>query len=466
MTQQRHIAVIDIGKTNAKLALVDLATLREIAVLTRPNTVQTDGPWPHYDVEGHWAFLLDALRRFHSDHGIDAISVTTHGACAALLDAAGQLAAPILDYEHSYSADLRRDYAALKPAFADTGSPTLAAGLNIGAQLHWQFAQDPSLRDRTAQIVTYPQYWGHRLTGVAATDLTSIGCHTDLWHPRAGQFSDLPERLGIAGKIAPLRKPSDILGPVLPQIADQTGLSPNTPVSVGIHDSNASLYPHLLTQKGAFSVVSTGTWVITMSIGGHALALDAQRDTLMNVDARGDAVPSARFMGGREFELIQQGHKTPPTPQEVGDVLGQGLMLLPAVEPSSGPFAGHTMGWTANGHTDDLSRAPACGSGQRSAVLSFYLAMMTDTCLQLTGARGPTLIEGPFARNAEFTALLAAATGREVLTSEAATGTSIGAALLFGSDAHLASPAPAPAPYDTEQLRDYAQNWRARTAAR
>ena len=80
MTQPRHIAVIDIGKTNAKLALVDLTTLAEIAVVTRSNTVRPGPPWPHFDVEGHWNFLLDALGQFHSTHGVDAISVTTHGA--------------------------------------------------------------------------------------------------------------------------------------------------------------------------------------------------------------------------------------------------------------------------------------------------------------------------------------------------------------------------------------------------
>lgn len=61
MTALSHIAVIDIGKTNAKLALVDLVTLTEIAVVTRPNKILAGPPWPHFDVEGHWQFLLAAL---------------------------------------------------------------------------------------------------------------------------------------------------------------------------------------------------------------------------------------------------------------------------------------------------------------------------------------------------------------------------------------------------------------------
>ena len=42
-----HVAVIDIGKTNAKLALVDLATLKELAIVKRPNMVLPGPPWPH-----------------------------------------------------------------------------------------------------------------------------------------------------------------------------------------------------------------------------------------------------------------------------------------------------------------------------------------------------------------------------------------------------------------------------------
>ena len=84
MTSPKHIAVIDIGKTNAKLALVDATRMEEIAVETRPNTVRPGPPWPHFDLDGHWDFLLGALTHMQADHGIDAISVTTHGAAAVL----------------------------------------------------------------------------------------------------------------------------------------------------------------------------------------------------------------------------------------------------------------------------------------------------------------------------------------------------------------------------------------------
>lgn len=446
----KHIAVIDIGKTNAKLALVEAGSLREIAVETRPNRVLPGPPWPHFDLEGHWDFLLHHLAAFHAAHGVDAISITTHGASAVLLDAGGDLACPMLDYEHPGPDALAAEYDALRPAFAETGSPRLPMGLNLGAQLHWMLETMPGLRDRVAQVLTYPQYWGFRLTGVAATDVTSLGCHTDLWKPWQGGFSALVDRLGLAGKIAPARRSGDVLGRLRPDLMAQTGL-PAVPVTCGIHDSNASLYPHVLGRAAPFAVVSTGTWVVCMAVGGRAVPLNAARDVLVNVNALGAPVPSARFMGGREYELIRQGSDVQPVAEDVAQVLRSGLMILPAVEPGSGPFPGRVMRWTAAPVTED----------QRIAALSLYLALMTETCLGLIGAEGPAIIEGPFARNAIYLAMLASLRPGGVETASSATGTAAGAALLaLGAGSAPASHRVAPRP-DAAALADYAARWRA-----
>ena len=61
--------------------------------------------------------------------------------------------------------------------------------------------------------------------------------------------------------------------------------------------------------------------------------------------------------------------------------------------------------------------------------------MMTATCLELIGAEGPVIVEGPFARNRPFAEMLAAATGRPVLPQEGQAGTSVGAALLYAGAA-------------------------------
>lgn len=449
MTMPRHIAVIDVGKTNAKLALVDGERLEEVAVVTRPNAVLPGLPWPHYDLEGHWDFFLEHLGAFQRSHGIDAISVTTHGATVVLLAEDGSLAAPLLDYEHEGPDEVSAAYDAIRPDFEETGSPRLPVGLNFGAQLHWLLARDPGLAERTAHILTYPQYWGYRLTGALASDLCSLGCHSDLWSPRAGEWSSLAGKLGITEKLAPPLLPSAKLGTLLPDVAAKCGLSADLPVLCGIHDSNASLLPHLSGRKGSFAVVSTGTWVIAMAVRGNTLALDPARDTLMNVNALGEPCPSARFMGGREYELIRDGSDAAPGEADRARVLGERIMLLPAVVSGSGPFAGQEHRWTS----------PPQGDGERIFALSLYLALMTRSCLDLIGASGPVIVEGPFARNPDYLAMLAALSPEGVENAASATGTSIGAALLFAEDTPPVATTPVAAPEDG-QFADYAREWR------
>lgn len=447
-----RVAVLDVGKTNVKLALVDTRTAQELAVISRPNRVLPGPPYPHYDVEGQWQFFLSGLAEVQARHGVDAISVTTHGASVVMLDTAGGLAAPVLDYEHDGPDSVAEAYDALRPGFAQTGSARMRHGLNVGAQLHWQMLQDPGLRDRIGQIVSYPGYWVHRLTGRAGFDLTSIGCHTDLWNPALGQLSALPERLGIAGLIAPRVRPSDVAGPVLPKVAQATGLSPATPVVFGIHDSNASLLPHLLGRKPPFAVVSTGTWVVCMAVGGDPVTLDPARDTLVNVNALGQPTPSAKFMGGREHAVLCGDAPAAGDDAAADAVVARGVMAMPAVQPDSGPFPGREWCWRPDAPANAEMRAVASG---------YYLALMTAECLAMIGAAGPVLLEGPFGRNPWFTEMLAAATGRPLEVSASRTGTSVGAALLVGGGGWPAEALAAQAQSPRHaRLLAYAARWR------
>ncbi|UTS87420.1 FGGY-family carbohydrate kinase [Rhizobium anhuiense] len=447
-----RIAVLDIGKTNAKVVVLDSETGAEIAVLKRPNIAIKTGLYPHYDIETLWSFALDALKSLAREPGFDAISITTHGASAALLARDGALAMPVIDYEHEYPQEIRDAYTALRPSFDETFSPRLAMGLNVGAQLHYQKTAFPEEFAKAATILTYAQYWTARLTGIAANELTSLGCHTDLWNPRAGSYSSLVDRLGIRDLMAPIRSAFDALGPVLPEIAAELGLAAPVPVYCGIHDSNASLLPHLVHREAPFAVVSTGTWVINFGVGGDLDHLDPNRDALANVDAYGRAVPSSRFMGGREFEILSA--EIGPVDEKavqaaIGPVIDKGMMLLPNIAAGSGPFPGKASRWIG---AEEASRE------QRYATACLYLALMTDACLGLIGAKGPVIVEGPFALNGTYLKLLAALTGREVMALPGSTGTSQGAALLTGIRPASGTETHIP-PTDIPGLAAYRTHW-------
>ncbi|WP_069308115.1 FGGY-family carbohydrate kinase [Methylobrevis pamukkalensis] len=462
----RHVAVVDIGKTNAKLALVDVAAHAEVAVVTMANRVVADGPYPHFDEAALRDFCLSGLAGFHRDHGIDAISITTHGATAALIGDDGALALPVLDYEHDGPEETRDAYDRIRPPFAESGTPKLPQGLNLGAQLFWQERAFPQAFARTKLILPYPQYWAFRLTGVAAGEATSLGCHTDLWAPRRRDWSSMVDGLGWRGKMPPLRSAFDVLGPVEPGLAARLGLPAGLPVHCGLHDSNASLLPHLVTRRPPFTVVSTGTWVIVLAVGaeggdaggGIPDGLDPARDTLVNVNALGDPVASARFMGGREFSNAMGESAAVATSEDLARVLGAGVMVLPSLQPGCGPYPQRPGGWSHPPET--------LGPGTRAAALSLYLALMTATCRDLVHGDGPTVVEGPFARNAVFLAMLAAVTGRAVVAGGAsATGTSFGAALLAaGPGASETHPAEDPPRPPDPALLAYAARWRAAVA--
>ncbi len=415
-----NVAVLDVGKTNVKAVIVDAGKRLEVAARARPNRVLSDGPYPHFDVDGIFTFFLDSLKELNGEFGFEAISVTAHGASGALLGETA-LALPVLDYEFRYPAEIVAAYDAIRPSFLETFSPRLPGGLNLGAQVHYQKATFPEAFRKVRTIVTYPQYWGWRLTGNAATEVTSLGCHTDLWRPRLGGFSSLVERLGIADKLAPVRKPSDRLGYVTEEIAAKIGLARPVPVHCGIHDSNASLLPHLARHEAPFAVVSTGTWVVTFAVGGDLDHLDENRDTLANVDALGRAVPSARFMGGREFELLTKGQGM-ATPEALRRVVEERILLTPSVVPGCGPFPGAEHRVVNASHALDVD--------ETYVAASLYAALMTKACLDLTRAAGPVIVEGPFARNALYGEALSQATGRRVVSVSSSTGTSVGAALL------------------------------------
>lgn len=457
MTATPIIAVVDIGKTTAKLALVEPETGRTVASITQPNRVLPGPPYPHADVEGLWSFVVGGLRNFASEHPIAGIAVTTHGATAALMDSAG-LALPVLDYEFAGPEETAADYDAIRPDFFETLSPRLPNGLNVGAQVFWQARAFPEAFARVEAILCYPQYWTWRLTGVWASEVTSLGCHTDLWVPAEGRLSSLVTGQGWEKLFPPTRPAGEVLGTLLPEIAAETGLPADTPVACGIHDSNASLLPWLERLDTPFSVISSGTWTIVMTVGGALDALDPKRDSLANVDAYGRPVPTARFMGGREYPAIAGANPVPAGPDSVAAVLDAGVFAVPPIVAGVGPFASGTGG--IEGPVDSLD------AEARTAVADLYLALISRESLVLSGGPGGRIVvEGPLARNATYCRLLAALTGRPVHPSPDATGTSLGAARLLGLGAASRDAlAPAVEPCDCPGLQDYAAAWHDRAS--
>jgi sugar (pentulose or hexulose) kinase len=441
------LIVLDIGKTNAKLALIDAAG-GVLAERRRPNAVRTEAPYPHHDTDGLWDWMLATCREFASLAHVSAIAPVTHGATAALVDDAG-LVLPVLDYEAELPG---LDYDA--PPYVETLSPRLPAGLNLGRQLAWLQARFPDAFGRAHHILMYPQYWAWRLSGIAASEATSLGCHTDLWDPRRQAYSSLVDRVGWTPLMPPLAPPHAVLGPLLPDVAAATGLPPDCHVLCGIHDSNASLLRYL--GKGEGTVLSTGTWVIAAAFGAPLDGLREQADMLANTNALGQPVGCMRFMGGREFGELAG---AAPVPCGFGDIerlVARDTVALPCFAATGGPFAGHA------GRIDGLAPTDA---RERYALATLYCVLVADYCLDALGAAGPLAVEGSFTGNPWFGPLLAALRPAQAVSySDDASGTTCGGWMLRYRDAPPPGGSTVVAARAPEGFAGYKARWRAALA--
>jgi sugar (pentulose or hexulose) kinase len=427
------VAVLDIGKTNVKLALFHQGRL--LWEKSAPNHVLPGPPYPHEDVDGAWAFFLGALSEAAHAYEISALVPTAHGAAGALIGTS-DLAAPVMDYEFPDVEQIEPDYAKIRPPFSESLSPKVPAGLNLGRQLAYQKWRCPDLFAKAKYFVGYPQYWAWRLTGVAASEVTSFGSHTDLWAPRQGHVSSLVKALGIESLLPPVRRAFDPLGPIKPEIAGITGLTPETQVFCGVHDSNAALLPYLVSRQAPFTVLSTGTWVILLCVGLSLDQLDPRDDTLANIDALGRPTACGRFMGGREYAVIAGGGGNPDL-AAIERVIASGAIALPCFSGQGGPYA----------TTQGVIRGDVA-AGDRTALATLYCALVSDLMLIRMGATsGDLIIEGAFAGNLAFCQTLGALRPKQrVFAAGDAAGTARGAAMLAHWPPAYSFAAPTPVP--------------------
>ena len=223
--------VLDVGKTHSKSTLWNESG-DCVARRARANPQVNSGNCLTLDTAGIEQWLCGVLSEFARLGPIAAIVPVAHGAGVALIHK-GQLQSAPLDYEWpGVSAD-RVAYNKQRDPFLASGSPVLPDGLNIGMQLHWL----ESLRSgntRRAEFVPWAQYWAWLLCGVTASEITSLGCLTDLWRPYDGVPSHLAVRRGWAEQIARVTPANLVLGTLRPEWAEATGLSPRVQVYCGM----------------------------------------------------------------------------------------------------------------------------------------------------------------------------------------------------------------------------------------
>jgi sugar (pentulose or hexulose) kinase len=449
--QPRGIVVVDVGYTNTKAILFS----SDLKIIAECKITSTHAEGPDYkiiDAEPVFKFLQKVLPELDAILPIDCIVPCAHGACIVSLDGRGELAFPIMDYASEPPPDVIASYKKIEPPFSQVYCALLPMALTHAMQLHWQQKIDPQKFSEIKTIMPWMQYIAFRLSGVASTEISSMACQSQLIDIKSGKPSSLAQSQGWGKHFAPMRKAWDRLGVYTMTLRGQAK------VLTGVHDSNANYLRYLAGGLKDFTLLSTGTWVISFNSAADIAKLDHTKDTNTNTDILGNAVACSRFFGGKELEILSQGAGSELASLAIVQRLAkQGTMALPSFSDSGGPIP-------STGNKGRITGPQPQGAEERASLAALYCAQMVSAQLDAVASSNQVIVDGPFAKHPVFLAVLAQLRPtQKILASDLRDGTAAGAACLalMEEDAlpHLKLDLSAIKPAKLKGLDSYHRQW-------
>lgn len=448
------IAIFDVGKTNKKLFLFDeryKIVFERSARFT--ETVDEDGDACE-NLESLRLSVFDSLHEVFRKPEFDvrAINFAAYGASLVYVDKNGKPLAPLYNYLKPYPEQLQHHfyetYGGEEKVAYSTASPVLGS-LNSGMQLYRIKYEKPALFEQIHYALHLPQYLSFLVSGRMYSDMTSIGCHTQLWDFGKNAYHEWVHSEGLDAKLAPIVAGDD----VFPASFPGTGYG----VGVGLHDSSAALIPYLVSFHEPFVLISTGTWCISLNPFNHTPLTKAEleADCLCYMHYQGTPVKASRLFAGYEHE--QQ-------VKRIAEHFGQPTSRYRNMAYSPATVA--RLQREASGPVPIGSKVSAFAQRNLSGYASYeeaYHRLMMDlvdlqlisTGLAIKGSEVKRIfVDGGFSKNTIFMNLLANAfPDMEVFAASMAQATAVGAAL-----AVHAAWNEQPLPNDLIELRFYAHS--------
>lgn len=348
-----YIAVLDIGKTNKKILVYDANLKLVDERFNRLPEIERNGVL-YDDVAGLKAWILETLAILAKQYDIRVISASAHGATYSMLDDSMQSVVPQIAYNSDPGDDFQEEFYQLcgDPVELQktTATPNFNLLINPAKGIYLTKKKHPEEFKRVRHIVMYAQFFGSWLTGNICADPTYVGNHTYLWDFNKNDWSSVADRLGVRNLLpSSFKNPWDSVGKIKAEYADATGLSKDTIVTAGIHDSNASMLPYMISMKEPFLLNSTGTWCVIMNekkeIKFHEDELG--KVVFYNMNAFWKPIKTAIFLGGMEFEyytnLLQKIHQRADFPRFSLQVFQKVInendkFILPSIARGIGQF--------------------------------------------------------------------------------------------------------------------------------
>lgn len=295
------VAIFDAGKTNKKLLLFDEQYKVVLERSARFTEITDEDGFPCENIEALSSSVIGSLQEVIGERtfNLRAVNFSAYGASFVYLDAGNKVVAPLYNYLKPYPPHLLQkfyDSNGGEVAFSrETASPVLG-NLNSGMQLYRLKNEQRGLFDSIEYALHLPQYLSWLISGKQVADLTSIGCHTNLWNFNSNEYHAWVTREGVIGKMAPIANPGSTI--------TTNFLNHTLECGAGMHDSSAALLPYLVHFREPFVLISTGTWCITLNPFNDTPLTnsDLENDCLSYLQNDGKPVKAARLFAGYQHD--------------------------------------------------------------------------------------------------------------------------------------------------------------------
>ncbi len=428
------IAIYDVGKTNKKLILFDEQyRLVYEESIQLPETKDEDG-FPCEDVVALTTWVKNRFAQIQADpqFEIKAVNFSGYGASFVFLDENRNIILPIYNYLKPYPPSLQKkfyeDYGGESQFSKITASPVLG-NLNSGMQLYRLKYENPGMFQQIKYAVHLPQYLSFILTSSLHSDITSIGCHTNLWNFKQREYHEWVNKEGIGEKFPELLSCAAVAGSV----------NENIPAGGGLHDSSAALIPYLTAFNDPFILLSTGTWCISLNPFNHSMLSDYElrEDCLCYLSYEGKPVKASRIFAGYEHEQqIKQLAEHFLKPLNFYTTITVDTELLKKQKRNTG----ETKHKSANSQPPKSSFSNRNLSDFKSYEEAYHQlvtdivvhqARSTNLVLEGTGVKR-IFVDGGFSKNPIYMYLMAEAfPNLEIYAASVAQASALGAALVF-----------------------------------
>jgi rhamnulokinase len=217
----------------------------------------------HWDVFALLEEMKKAMRICSSDPlgGPMSIGIDTWGVDFGLIARDGSLLGLPFCYRDSRNEGAMEEFFKLVPReslYEATGIQFMP--FNTLFQVYAMVRDRSPLLDAAADLLFMPDLFNYLLTGRKASEFTMASTSQFLDPRTHGWIPGLFQAMGLSKPILQeVREPGRVLGPLLPEVAEETGLADLPVVLTASHDTGAAVAA-VPARGGNWAYISSGTW--------------------------------------------------------------------------------------------------------------------------------------------------------------------------------------------------------------